>query len=1095
SDGAPPSSNEDVFIDNNVTGPTIDSTIAAVSGIIRMGGTGTTDILTVTGGSLNDSSHLILGESSGTTANLNISGGTVTAYSVWAGNNGNGIVNMASGTINITNEKLYVSRFGTGQGYIYLNGGTIIAPDIYMNGGLIDITGGTLIISGDKRGTINGYISGNWITGDGGTIPLNVVYNGTNTTVTAQSNPYAWNPYPSNVSVDVDADVVLSWSAGYDAVSHDVYFGTSTNPPFIQTQTATTYNPSSTLAASSTYYWRIDEYDGIDTYQGDVWSFTIQPENLGEPVFDCNTFRLEFDPSGTSGIVSSLIYKPDSRELITGTYGNDGFVVYDTGGSDISLTNVSRTYEGKLLAKSADGSYQVLLDVVEDDKHIAFRIESLIGFDPAENSKLRFRIRPTLSSTFASAVPARYGEGIGVGVMALDWMTWSESDFQVEWRYLWNRAINATNPLGGFVIFVCDESQTLETIGKVEDKEGIPHPVYDGQFAKQNNGVARLSEMYVGFSGDTERNRAVDYCQQGGIGVFYLPQGVWESGSPYTVNTWNWPNGKDSLRDFSQLLDSKGMLLGIHTGSCSLRGSDSVYVKPIPDSRLASWGSGSLASGISQSDSVIYFYPHTGTVIPTNTSEIQGLRPPTYHNIWGWEKIQIGNEIITVGSYDDNSYPWVLSGCSRGQEGTTAASHNSSDYVKGLLTVYNRLAVDPDSTLLGEIADKMSDLVNYCKIDRLSFDALETAESSGRWGINKFMAKVFDGFDHFVATDSSSGLPQYEWHVSAFTNCGEPMHFYPKAYFDSYLIGNDNDNFVPQGLGAITFREDSRTSAWHASSLDEWQWWLAKAAAYDATFWFWTSVGELDGNGETSEILDLCKKWERAKLMNVFTPSQRTQMKDYYTSFRLTSSDINDFIWEVTPTKIEPSFVQPDDTLSFYNYYSAQPLRFEARVLPYYDYASASNMNLLPADVTGLSIDSDLTVTKNGDEWTLTSNSSSARQANRSISTTDLSYKRGVGLWIKGDGQGGYFYIEYSSGEMQRHYIVPNDFTDWRYVEIPDFEQADYYYRDQLYYQFQNPYTTIRQGFRYHAIGTISFGLLGKAGASVIIKEPKALAE
>ncbi|HML74337.1 MAG TPA: hypothetical protein PKB02_07545 [Anaerohalosphaeraceae bacterium] len=1096
--GTAPLSNQDVFINTGTARqPLISVGVVAVGAVIRIGGSATTEILTVTGGSLT-ASALILGEGVGSSVTLNMNGGTLTVGALWAGNNGNGTVNMSGGVMTLTAESLYVTRFGTskGFGYVHLDGGTITAPGIYMAGGNLDITAGNLVLSGDKRTTINTYIANGWITAYGGTGSVEVVYNGSHTTVSSIAVYKASQPNPANGAIALSLTPTLSWMAGYGAVRHDVWFGMSPDAltKVATAQPGTSYAPA-LLIEGQTYYWRIDEINENGTVTtGDTWSFTSVTALLS-PVFECTSFRLIFD---TSGKISSLYYKPLNRELISGISGNEGFIVYNLAGSNVYLDRVYRTNQGKMIAYSSNGLYTVLFDVTEDDKHIAFRIESLTGFDTTENTKLKFQIHPNLSGKLASAVPAKYGSGVGVGVMSLDWMTWTISDFQVEWRYLWHRTDNPADPIGGFAIFACDESNTLQTIGEVEQREDLPHPLYGGVWAKQKNDVARMAEMYVAFSGPTERNRAVDYCQRGGIGVFYLPQGVWESGSPYNVNLSNWPKGMDSLRDFSESLNSKGMLLGIHTGSCSLWNSDEVYVKPSPDPRLASWGSGRLAQAVSKADTNIYFVPDEGTVMPVNTSERHGLRPPVYQDIWGWEKIQIGNEIIKVGSYDDSTVPWHLSGCARAQEGTSAASHGAGKTVKGLLTVYNHLAVDPDSTLLDEIADKMSNLVNYCKVGRLSFDALETIESGGRWGMNKFMAKAYEGFDHFVANDSSSGLTQYEWHVAAFANNGEPMHFYPKAYFEGYLIGSDNSNFVPEGLGALTFRKDSRINAWHASSPDEWQWWLAKAAAYDATYWFWSSVSELDGNGQTGEILDLCKKWERAKLMNVFTSSQKTQMKDYDTTFQLISSDIDSFSWQISPSKITPVFVKSDKTASFTNSYEAQPLQFEARVLPYYDYSSASNTGLLPGEVSDLTIDSGLSVTKNvNNEWTLTSSSNSPRQANRSIAPTDLSLKRGLGLWIKGDNLGGYFYVEYSSG-MQRHYIVPNNFIDWRYVEIPDYEPADYSYRDTLYYKFQDPYGTIRQGFRYNAINRISFGITAVPSgntATVIIKEPKALSE
>jgi len=41
------------------------------------------------------------------------------------------------------------------------------------------------------------------------------------------------------------------------------------------------YNPSS-LEQEKVYYWRVDEFDGLNTYKGDVWTFTT-PGAVGDP--------------------------------------------------------------------------------------------------------------------------------------------------------------------------------------------------------------------------------------------------------------------------------------------------------------------------------------------------------------------------------------------------------------------------------------------------------------------------------------------------------------------------------------------------------------------------------------------------------------------------------------------------------------------------------------------------------------------------------------------------------------------------------------------------------------------------------------------
>ena len=89
----------------------------------------------------------------------------------------------------------------------------------------------------------------------------------------------ATNGFPASGATGVSTTATLSWSAGSNATSHDVYFGTSATPTFKQNQTATSYNPG-TLAANTTYYWRIDEKNANGTKTGTTWSFTTGSGSL-----------------------------------------------------------------------------------------------------------------------------------------------------------------------------------------------------------------------------------------------------------------------------------------------------------------------------------------------------------------------------------------------------------------------------------------------------------------------------------------------------------------------------------------------------------------------------------------------------------------------------------------------------------------------------------------------------------------------------------------------------------------------------------------------------------------------------------------------
>ncbi|MDT8302095.1 MAG: sugar-binding protein [Sedimentisphaerales bacterium] len=86
----------------------------------------------------------------------------------------------------------------------------------------------------------------------------------------------AYGPNPADNGKFVPRNVTLSWTPGDDAKLHTVYFGDdfdSVSSATGGTQIGvTTYTPG-TLEYEKTYYWRVDEYDGITEYTGDVWSF------------------------------------------------------------------------------------------------------------------------------------------------------------------------------------------------------------------------------------------------------------------------------------------------------------------------------------------------------------------------------------------------------------------------------------------------------------------------------------------------------------------------------------------------------------------------------------------------------------------------------------------------------------------------------------------------------------------------------------------------------------------------------------------------------------------------------------------------------
>ena len=86
-------------------------------------------------------------------------------------------------------------------------------------------------------------------------------------------------PNPADGAESVALDTRLSWTAGYGAKLHTVYFGDNfddvNNAAGGLPQGSVTYTPGP-LQLSKTYYWRVDEFDVVETHKGNVWSFTTE---------------------------------------------------------------------------------------------------------------------------------------------------------------------------------------------------------------------------------------------------------------------------------------------------------------------------------------------------------------------------------------------------------------------------------------------------------------------------------------------------------------------------------------------------------------------------------------------------------------------------------------------------------------------------------------------------------------------------------------------------------------------------------------------------------------------------------------------------
>jgi len=89
----------------------------------------------------------------------------------------------------------------------------------------------------------------------------------------------AREPEPADGATEAAVDTILTWRAGSEAASHEVYFGIEAEAlPLVDTATESQYDLGG-LDLGTTYYWQIDEVneaEAINRWAGALWSFATQ---------------------------------------------------------------------------------------------------------------------------------------------------------------------------------------------------------------------------------------------------------------------------------------------------------------------------------------------------------------------------------------------------------------------------------------------------------------------------------------------------------------------------------------------------------------------------------------------------------------------------------------------------------------------------------------------------------------------------------------------------------------------------------------------------------------------------------------------------
>jgi len=164
----------------------------------------------------------------------------------------------------------------------------------------------------------------------------------------------AYNPIPVDGAEFVDLNVELTWTAGLGAKLNFIVFGDdydeASNTPAGVPSGPARYSPGP-LELAKTYYWRVDESDGLQTYKGDVWSFTtegaVSGPNPADRAMDVNPAQILTWDAGAVAASHEVYFGTDADAVDNATSASPeykGTKALDQESYDPGLLSLETTY-------------------------------------------------------------------------------------------------------------------------------------------------------------------------------------------------------------------------------------------------------------------------------------------------------------------------------------------------------------------------------------------------------------------------------------------------------------------------------------------------------------------------------------------------------------------------------------------------------------------------------------------------------------------------------------------------------------------------------------------------------------------------------
>jgi hypothetical protein len=469
-------------------------------------------------------------------------------------------------------------------------------------------------------------------------------------------------------------------------------------------------------------------------------------------VLNLNASELKFDSSGRP---TTLVL--GGKEMLQ--FGSStGFELTREGGTSERLTHLT-TSGDKIKVSGSDQKTSFTFQIQSYEHHVVIHLREAEGIGTGHGYSLRLKLKSS-----------------DVAVYTLnDMMTANtggrrRKDVELKWPYLWGQprpngtrgsAVLYDNTLEGDAL-----DAVLAEIWSVQGTAGhMVRPAGQATWTKADvlawvkrwvKKFETLTVVCIAPNNERELYEMTDRLViPNGANRVYFFSTDWRG--EYTLKKLSnesvaadaFPHGKKDLLKYSDYLAEHGAHLQLKSLVPQLGHEDKRYFSDsFCETRLLSWGSGTLVEEIDPGDTTILFKPG-----------------PEYV----WEKdseyFRMGNELLQAKkkSISDEDGVWTFSGCERGKFATTPKSHKAGAEIAGVSHSYGFVHFADDfgqpNSLAEEVLNAYGDFLNEVNVGHLHFDGTGDKVECP-WYLRDYTDYVYSRQDQPVTGSRVGGSPK-----------------------------------------------------------------------------------------------------------------------------------------------------------------------------------------------------------------------------------------------------------------------------------------------------------------------------------------------